>query len=204
MIVTDIKKVPRKNKYDIFVDGEKAFCLSDVGVINGGIKIGVELSEDFFNGTLKELTNADVFETLLNILGQTSLTEYIARQKLKQKGYADDSVDFAVEKAVGYGYIDDKKYAESYVEYATSKSKMHIIAELRKKGVDKKSYEEALDEYDEEEACLNAMRSSVKRKLDDEEQNKLFAKFYARGFPLSTIKNAYSALSSELTEGDIC
>lgn len=199
MIVTDLKKVPRKNKYDVYVDGEKAFCLSDVGIINAGIKVGCTLSEEFFIGTLKELTFADVTETLLNILGQTALTEAVARGKLKQKGFDDEAIEYAIRKAVSYGYINDEEYAKSYISYTNSKSKLRIVSELQKKGIDKRLFSEALDEYDEESACVIAMKSSVKRELDENEKNKLFARFYMQGFPLSTIKNAYAELIGDIT-----
>lgn len=199
MIVTDLKKVPRKNKYDVYVDGEKAFCLSDVGIINAGIKVGCTLSEEFFTRTLKELTFADVTESLLNILGQTALTEAVARGKLKQKGFDDEAIEYAIRKAVSYGYINDEEYAKSYISYTTSKSKLRIVSELKKKGIDKHLFSEALDEYDEESACVLAMKPGVKRVLDENEKNKLFARFYMQGFPLSTIKNAYAELIGDIT-----
>lgn len=198
MIITDLKKVPRKSKYDVYVDGELMCTLSDVGIINCGIKVGAEFSEDVLMSLVNEATNADAFETLLNILGQTALTEQVARQKLKQKGYFDDSIDYSVEKAIAYGYIDDREYARSFIEHTTSKSKLRITADLQKKGINKYLFDRELNDYDEQEACINAMRSSIKRELDEEEQKKLFQRFFMQGFPFQLIKNAYLELISEL------
>lgn len=198
MIITDLKKVPRKSKYEVYVDGELMCTLSDVSIINCGIKVGAEFSEDVLMSLVNEATNADAFETLLNILGQTALTEQVARQKLKQKGYFDDSIDFSVEKAIAYGYIDDREYARSFIEHTSSKSKLRITADLQKKGINKYLFDRELNDYDEQEACINAMRSSIKRELDEEEQKKLFQRFFMQGFPFQLIKNAYLELISDL------
>lgn len=198
MIITDLIKVPRKAKYDVYVDGELFCTLSDVGIINCGIKIGAVFEEIVLRSLVDEAINADAFETLLNILGQTALTEQIARQKLKQKGYSDESVTFSVDKAIAYGYINDREYACSFIEHTTAKSKLRIIADLQKKGIDKYLFDRELNDYDEQDACINAMRSSIKRELNEEEQKKLFQRFYMQGFPFQIIKNAYSEIVSEL------
>ena len=194
MIITDIQKVYRKNKYDDYVDGEKAFQLSDVCIINCGLKVGREFEKDELNELVGEAIKADVFETLLNILGQTALTEGVAKTKLRQKGFDDENIDFAIEKAISYGYINDKEYAKSYIQYTKNKSKLRITSELLKKGIEKYIFDEFLNDYDELEACKNAMRSHVNGELDKDEQKKLFQRFYMQGFPIETIKQAYFEL----------
>ena len=194
MIITDIQKVYRKNKYDVYVDGEKAFQLSDVGIINCGLKVGREFEKEELNELVSEAIKADVFETLLNILGQTALTEGVAKTKLRQKGFDDENIDFAIEKAISYGYINDKEYAKSYIQYTKNKSKLRITSELFKKGIEKYIFDEFLNDYDELEACKNAMRSHINGELDKDEQKKLFQRFYMQGFPIETIKQAYFEL----------
>lgn len=194
--ITQIEKIPRKNLYKVYEDDEVLAVLNDFSIVNLGIKIGKEFEIDEFNQMVFEAKKGEAFETLLNILGQTALTTYVAKTKLKQKGYDNDEIiDFAVDKAVHYGYINDKEYAMSYIRYTTDKSKRRIKAELASKGIYEKIYSESLDEYDEYEACKKHMKKMVKGELDDEKKRKLFSRVYMQGFPYDIIKDVYDELT---------
>lgn len=196
--ITKIEKVSRKNLYNIFCDDVVLATINDFSVVNLGIKVGKEFDEDQFREMIGETKKSEAFETLLNILGQTALTEYLAKTKLRQKGFDDDAIFHAIDKAVGYGYINDSQYAETYIRYATGKSKKRIKAELASKGVFENSYATALDEYDEYEACLKYMRKVVKHELDEESKRKVFSRVYMQGFPYDVIKNVYEDVLEEL------
>lgn len=196
--ITRIEKVSRKNLYNIYDDDIVLATINDFSVVNLGIKVGKEYDSEKFNEMILEAKKGEAFETLLNILGQTSLTEYIAKTKLRQKGYDDDASQYAIDKAVGYGYINDAQYAESYVKYTTGKSKKRIKAELASKGVYERLYANVLEDYDEYEACRKFMGKIVKCELDDDKKRKIFSRVYMQGFPYDMIKNVYEDIIQEL------
>ena len=96
-----------------------------------------------------------------------------------------------------YGYVDDLRYAKSYIYYAgSSKSVRKIETELIAKGITKKiidkayqECEESNDLVDEEHIIENYL---VKKKYDsenatEEERRKIIGFLYRKGFPLDKI-----------------
>lgn len=189
--ITQIEKVSRKNLYRIYENDVVLATINDFSIVHLSIKVGKEYEIEIFNEMILQAKKGECFETLLNVLGQTALTEHIAKTKLKQRGYENDAIDFAVDKAVGYGYINDKEFAESYIKYTSGKSRKRIKAELASKGVFEQTYSEALEDYDEYEACKKHISKMIKGELDDEGKRKLFSKVYMQGFPYDIIKNVY-------------
>lgn len=198
--ITLIEKIPRKNLYKVYEDDEVLAILNDFSIVNLGIKVGKEFDLYDFNQMIFEAKKGEAFETLLNILGQTALTTFVARNKLRQKGFDNDEIiEYAINKAETYGYINDKEYATSYIKYTTEKSKRRIQADLASKGISSKLYSEELDEYDEYEACKKHMSKLIKGEFDEEKKRKLFARVYMQGYPFDIIKSVFE----ELTEEDL-
>lgn len=196
--ITAIEKISRKNLYKVFQDDEVLAILNDFSIVNIGIKIGKEFDLNEFNQMVFEAKKGEAFEHLLNILGQTALTSFVAKSKLKQKGYDNDEViEYAVKKAIDYGYINDKEYAVSFIRYTTGKSKRRIQAELSAKGIRSEIYSEELADYDEYEACKKYMRNMVKYELEEDKKRKLFSRVYMQGFPYDIIKDVYNELLNE-------
>ena len=51
----------------------------------------------------------------MQILEFKSRTEQELRQKLKAKDYSEEQIEDAVEYVKGFGYINDRRYAETYI-----------------------------------------------------------------------------------------
>ena len=70
------------------------------------------------------------------------------------KGFAPETVEEAVNKLKGYGYIDDGAYASKYVRELSSARHLGRLAmrqKLSARGVEKEAAQAALDAYTEEE-----------------------------------------------------
>jgi regulatory protein len=79
------------------------------------------------------------YVTALRMLAHRRLTEVQLRQKLERKSFAEDDVREAVDRCRQDGYLDDKLFANLYVE-AKQKAvgDVRLICELVRKGVDRK------------------------------------------------------------------
>ena len=94
----------------------------------------------------------DARRKAMRLLEHMDRTERGLRDKLRQAGFSQLAVDYALSYVESYGYIDDERYARTYIAYRmNTKSRQKIIQELISKGVDKETAAAAW----EEEAALN-------------------------------------------------
>lgn len=140
----------------------------------------------------------DATRKAMRLLEHMDRTEKELRDKLRQSGFSPDAVDAALAYVQSYGYIDDSRYARTYIAYRMdSKSRQKIIQELIGKGVDKETAVAAW----EEEAALNSpdertlLIRTVEKKyapgteLDEKEMRRLYGYLVRRGFQFSDISS---------------
>lgn len=130
------------------------------------------------------------------LLEHMDRTERGLTDRLKQSGFSAKAVEDAMNYVKSYGYIDDSRYARTYIAYRMeSKSRRKILQELMQKGVDRQTAEEAW----EEEAALAQpdermlLRRTIEKKydpgtkLDDKEMRRLYGFLVRRGFQFHDI-----------------
>ena len=140
----------------------------------------------------------DARRKAMRLLEHMDRTERGLREKLRQTGFSPLAVDYALSYVKSYGYIDDERYARTYIAYRmNTKSRQKIIQELIAKGIDKETASAAW----EEEAALNMpdereiLYRTVEKKyapdteLDEKEMRRLQGYLIRRGFGYSDIKS---------------
>ena len=141
----------------------------------------------------------DARRKAMRLLEHMDRTERGLRDKLRQAGFSQLAVDYALSYVESYGYIDDERYARTYIAYRmNTKSRQKIIQELISKGVDKETAAAAW----EEEAALNMpdereiLYRTIEKKycpdteLNEKEMRRLQGYLIRRGFSYSDIKSA--------------
>lgn len=154
----------------------------------------------------REETFEKIKDAALTYLSYGMRTEKQMRLKLKEKGFdkaaeeciIDDVIDFLKE----YSFINDEKYAISYIEYAISKGhgRIKIRNALRERGINVNVIEDAFYEYEkqndmnceatmsEAERALNeAMKTVDGHDIDDKLIAKVGRKLKSRGFESEAI-----------------
>ena len=112
---------------------------------------------------MDELTKAK--KRALILLTDMDRTEKELRDRLKKAGYSEDTIARTMEYVRSFGYIDDRKYAEKFIDFAKGKkSRVRIAYDLQQKGVPRDVIDEAFEsaeEWDEK----NLIRTLAEKKL---------------------------------------
>ena len=131
----------------------------------------------------------------LSLLTDMDRTEAQLRQKLKQKSYEDDVVEQAIDYVKSFGYIDDAKYAERFIENRKkTKSRQEISALLSQKGVKRELITEALAACYTSEDAVEAIRYLADKKhysleaSTDVEKKKICDYLLRKGFYYEDIR----------------
>jgi len=192
----------KKDRYNLYVDGEYAASLGAEALVTFGIREGsaIELS------TLKEAVSKDnaqyAFDSAAKLLSHKMRTRSELADRLKERGIDEEAVDSALDKLASYGYVDDAAYAKEYVQSAVLTGRWGRRAveyRLKEKGLEQSDIDEAMALYtqeDEEEIARKQFQAAATRlKSDDarKQRQKIYAVLARHGFDYGVI----SALLSE-------
>lgn len=146
----------------------------------------------------------DARHKAMRLLEHMDRTKRGLRDKLRQAGFSPLAVDYALAYVESYGYIDDERYARTYIAYRmNTKSRQKIIQELIGKGIDKEtvsaSWEEeaALNMPDEREILYRTVekRYAPDTELDEKEMRRLQGYLIRRGFSYPDIKSVLESMN---------
>lgn len=135
------------------------------------------------------------------LLGSRDYTEYRLREKLSAAGFSEQTIGAAFEKLRKAGYLDDSRYARSFVRcHLEDRSVKRIEQDLLDRGIDRKIIEEALEALGEEQDLREVQRGQIRRLLEKRGYDPGCAGFAARqkqmaflagkGYPADLIREA--------------
>ncbi|MEI7682764.1 MAG: RecX family transcriptional regulator [Candidatus Saccharibacteria bacterium] len=195
MRITDIKQqVKRQGRYSMYVDGKYCFSLGQSELMKSGIRIGKEYTE----AEIEELQHTSELDKAnmraLDYLSRRPRSEWELRDYLKRKEYDSPTIDTTLNKLSDYGYIDDLKFAQSWINtrrLLKPTSLRRLRQELIQKHVSKEVIEMALqtDEGDESSA-LKEMIDKKRPQTRYQDDQKLIAYLLRQGFNYGDIKDA--------------
>ena len=214
MEITDLRQgIKNPNRVNVFVNSRFVFSLDVTQVVDLKLKIGRVLTEE----ELAECKRASEFGktyqralewVLVRPRSVRELSDYLKRRERKQEleerkrewqeakeqktrkkkdktKYNFD--DVIIERLINKGYVDDRKFAEYYVENRFVKkgiSQKRLKIELMRKGVTKEIIDEVLSGRDDEEEARKII-AKKRGKYDDE---KLVAYLCRQGFTYDLAK----------------
>lgn len=203
MIVTNVESLT-KTKFIVEVDGKFAFVLYKGELKRFGVTQGVELSEMIYQQIRTEIVLKRAKLRAMHLLTDTAKTEKGLREKLRQGHYPEDIIEQAMDYVRSFGYLDDRKYAESFVlSRKESKSRKEIYAALLQKGVSAEQIQEVLDEVYAEEGEREAIRKLILEKhvdvlqANEEELHKLYGYLARKGFRYEEIRKAIEEMNAD-------
>ena len=180
-------------RYQILLEGEDSFPLYYKELRQYGIEEGGVLTEQSYQEIMRELLPVRAKKKALHLLERMDRTEQQLYRKLADGGYPDQVAKEAVDYVKSYHYIDDFRYASTYIRYHQEmKSRQKLKMELMAKGIGRDLVDAALEEEyvsDDQKkiAELLQKRHYSFEDADVSEQRKNYQFLLRRGFKSSDI-----------------
>lgn len=201
MIVTGIQELT-KAKVKVSIDYEFAFVLYKGELRTYGIKEEAEITQETYRMIVDEVLTKRAKLRCMYLLKRRDYTKNELIEKLRKEFYTEDVIECAIAYVISFGYVDDLRYAKTYINYASkTKSRKQIEFDLVKKGISKEditaSWEELseLDDLESEEKLIQMLLVKKHYKKEEatmEERRKMIGFLYRKGFSLDKIYKVVS------------
>ncbi len=187
-----------KKRCNVYIDGRFCCGLTLEAAVKYRLKAGEIVSPERLEEIQLESEKNTALDKALTHISASKKTEKQVRDFLKGKGYLPAVCDYVLEKMRGYGFIDDKEYAQDYVGFAASKKGGRLIKmELKAKGLAEEDIDEALASIDTDEqegAAVRILEKYMRGKTPDRETlAKAYRHLLSKGFDYETAKAALRA-----------
>ncbi len=199
ILVTEVEpQQKKKDRYNIYVGGEYYASLGAEACAVFGVQSGGEISEEKLKEAIASDNERYAFDSAVAILARGMRTRKEIETRLLEKNIDADAIDAAIAKLEGYGYINDAKYAEEFVQSAIRSGKPRRAAEyaLREKGIERIVIENALAVYTREVEEETAKKTVETLLRSGKDKKQIWAALARRGFD-------YDIIGSCLSEEDI-
>jgi len=205
-IITKISVQKQAGRYNIDLDNQFAFGVSESVLIKYGLAKGRELDDDLIADIKLSDEVAKAMHVALNYLGHSLRTIKQVQQKMHDKEIPEQVQLQVISQLEAQHYLDDLNYAIHYVatkKTISPKGPIVIKMALKQAGVSDINIEEALATYTDEEQIIVATQLAkkaavtYKRESTRSKQQKIIAALAKKGFSFDMAQNAVSHLAAE-------
>jgi regulatory protein len=191
-IVTDlIIQKKNKNRINVFLDGQFAFSLSNI--LLSTLKIDQRLNQEEINTLIEQDEFHQASKRAEHFIGYRPRTVAEVSRKLIGLKHNKHTVNAVIQKLIGQGLVDDKRYASLWVDersLSKPRGKKLLAIELHQKGVAPEVFQEVIDKLDERSLGLKAARDFIQKLKENngrEFKEKVTKYLLRRGFNYSEI-----------------
>lgn len=201
MTLREIKQTSPERFTLVFDDGTE--LKTTLGIITERfIHSGMDFDEDAYNELVSACTLALAKARALRIINARPMSREELRKRLVEKGETPDNAEECAEWLCQMGLINDAEYAGSVVRYYAAKGygASRIKQELRRHGVSRELWDEAMEQMPEQDEYLaRFLRSRLSDPGDRAQVKKVSDALFRRGYSWDQIKHALNEFD---TQGD--
>ena len=164
---------------------------------------GRELDEEAAASLRLDSARALAREKALNFVSQRQMSRKELRDKLRQKGFDEDTAESCIDWLLDHGLLDEESYAAAIVRHYAAKGygSGRIRTELIRRGIPRELQDDALNAMPESDSKIDRFIASRLRDPEDrDEVRKLTAALYRRGFSGEEIRSALRRFQADLEE----
>jgi len=155
----------RRKRVKIALDGKSAFSVEAEVAAKEGLQIGQLLSED----QIEALARSDHYHRCLNAavhyLSYRPRSESELKERLRQRGFDDDTQEAVRTRLKELGLVDDMAFAQFWKDNRESfspRSRRLTKLELRQKGVANDIIDQVVDAIDDDDSAYRAALSKAR------------------------------------------
>lgn len=201
MILREIKQTSPERFTLVFDDGTE--LKTTLGIITERfIHSGMDFDEDAYNELVSACTLALSKARALRIINARPMSREELRKRLIEKGETPDNAETCAEWLCQMGLINDAEYAGSVVRHYAAKGygASRIKQELRRHGVSRELWDEAMSQMPEQDEYLaRFLRSRLTDPGNRAQVKKVSDALFRRGYSWDQIKHALNEFD---TQGD--
>lgn len=196
-----------KNRINVMVDGKYRFSLDVFQLVDLGIKVGADYTDEQLTNLEQESQFGKVYGraleySLMRPHSAREVRDYLYRKTRPTRtktgevrpGIPTEVTTRVFDRLVEKGYVDDEKFARYWVDNRSLRkgaSKRKLSSELSSKGVERSIIERLLSES--ERTDENELQKIIEKKRSKYPDNQKFMMYLARqGFSYDDIKAALS------------
>ncbi|NLK43784.1 MAG: hypothetical protein GX300_05265 [Tissierellia bacterium] len=138
MKISKIEPQKNKNRVNIYVDNKFAIGIDMEIMYKYKLEIDMDVDDDFISDILVAEEKNNAINYALKLLSYRARSEKEVYTALKRKGFEEDIIEYSINYCKDLDYLDDRKFAESYIRDKINLSKLgteRIRYELKLKGV---------------------------------------------------------------------
>ncbi|MBD5430316.1 recombination regulator RecX [Lactobacillus sp.] len=153
-VITKVTTQKRKGYYNIYLDGEFAFGVSERTLANFRLLPGNELTTEQIREIKNFESDAKAVEIAINYLSYQPRSIYEVLRYLKKHEVSEIAAQNAITQLTDLGYLDDKKFVELFIKNNIRVGKdgpRTLERKLAQKGVDSQIIMQSLAEVEIEE-----------------------------------------------------
>ncbi|MFQ5923173.1 MAG: regulatory protein RecX [Anaerolineales bacterium] len=158
-------KVPKaKNRVQVYLDGQYGFSLSKK--LAPEVRLDEALHEDRIQELIERDRREAAYEQALRLLSHRPRTERELRIRYAKTGLSEQVQNAAIERLKLEGLVDDAAFAQLWIENRMEfrpRGAWALRSELSLKGVARETIEDALQDFNEEEAARRAAVEGARR-----------------------------------------
>jgi regulatory protein len=195
-----------KERVNVYLDGEFAFGLPIIEAAH--LQKGQVLTEEQIKALREIDTLACALDQVVRLLARRPYSTAEIRRYLESKQVPSAVIDEVLAKLAHLGYVDDRAFAEFWVENRERfrpRGSRALRYELRQKGIADELIDAVLGEFDAHDSAYRAAQERVRRlrRLTPEQfRTKLGAFLIQRGFAYDIVREVINQVIDELRENE--
>lgn len=206
MRIDEVKKSERKKgRFLVRLEDGNILRVTEEELLRFGLRAGLELDGETLEAVKASVKASSAKAAAANMIGSRALSKKELTKRLIKKGNDEADAQAAADWLEDIGAVDDAGYAAALVRHYGGKGygTARVREELRRRGVDRELWDEALEEMPETAEILDRLiQKKCKGDLSDpKEKKRVSDALMRRGFSWGDVKAAMGRYA-EMTEDD--